>query len=228
MLSYNATKGAGFMKSEGIIIDSGKKRRVTKEEYLAANQKLAKLLEDKKFDYFDYLNLSSDTNLYYLKLGFINKLAITLHDNLSSEMLRDINTIIKAYVTLKNPVTAEEYIKELEKSHQEIIEALNEFMAIRIAYAKTGRHNNVNIGPCGYISQNYVAWLERQYINASYKIDYDVDFTINENANFAAILEEFKNALKNKYQSYSEEYGNNATLEEKYKSIARKLVANQN
>ena len=41
------------MKSEGIIIDSGKQRKVTKEEYLAANQKLAKLLEDKKFDYFD-------------------------------------------------------------------------------------------------------------------------------------------------------------------------------
>ena len=51
MLSYNAIKGAGFMKSEGIIIDSERQKKVTREEYLAANQKLAKILNEKKLDY---------------------------------------------------------------------------------------------------------------------------------------------------------------------------------
>lgn len=216
------------MKGEDIVIGSKKQKKITKKEYLAANQRLAILLNDKKFDYFDYLNLGSNTNLYCLKLGFINKLSIALHDNLSSEMLRDINTIIKAYVTLKNPVTAEKYIKKLEKSHQEIIEALNEFMAIRIAYAKSNHHNNVNIGQFSYISQNYVDWLERQYKNTTYKIDYSVDFNFFENFNFDRILGEIKDALKVKYENYSKEYGESASLKRRYKSTAQRLVANQN
>ena len=153
------------MKSEGIIIDSERQKKVTREEYLAANQKLARILNEKKLDYFDYLNLSSTTNLENLKWGLINKLSIALHDNLSLALLNDINDIIKAYKTLENPVTAKDYISELEKNNQKIIAALEEFMNIRIAYANSGRHNNVNIGPCAYISQNYVDWLIRRYQN---------------------------------------------------------------
>ena len=97
------------MKSEGIIIDSERQKKVTREEYLAANQKLAKILNEKKLDYFDYLNLSSTTNLENLKWGLINKLSIALHDNLSLALLNDINDIIKAYKTLENPVTAKDY-----------------------------------------------------------------------------------------------------------------------
>lgn len=226
MLSYNAIKGAGFMKSEGIIIDSERQKKVTREEYLAANQKLAKILNEKKLDYFDYLNLSSTTNLENLKWGLINKLSIALHDNLSLALLNDINDIIKAYKTLENPVTAKDYISELEKNNQKIIAALEEFMNIRIAYASSGRHNNVNIGPCAYISQNYVDWLIRRYQNTTYKIDYNVDFTPNENANFISILGDIKELLRTKYQNYRDGHGDNTILEEKYKSTARKLTIN--
>lgn len=226
MLSYNAIKGAGFMKSEGIIIDSERQKKVTREEYLAANQKLAKILNEKKIDYFDYLNLSSTTNLENLKWGLINKLSIALHDNLSLALLNDINDIIKAYKTLENPVTAKDYISELEKNNQKIIAALEEFMNIRIAYANSGRYNNVNIGPCAYISQNYVDWLIRQYQNTTYKIDYNVDFTPNENANFISILGDIKELLRTKYQNYRDGHGDNTILEEKYKSTARKLTIN--
>lgn len=226
MLSYNAIKGAGFMKSEGIIIDSERQKKVTREEYLAANQKLAKILNEKKLDYFDYLNLSSTTNLENLKWGLINKLSIALHDNLSLALLNDINDIIKAYKTLENPVTAKDYISELEKNNQKIIAALEEFMDIRIAYANSERHNNVNIGPCAYISQNYVDWLIRRYQNTTYKIDYNVDFTPNENANFISILGDIKELLRTKYQNYRDGHGDNTILEEKYKSTARKLTIN--
>ena len=126
------------MKSEGIIIDSERQKKVTREEYLAANQKLARILNEKKLDYFDYLNLSSTTNLENLKWGLINKLSIALHDNLSLALLNDINDIIKAYKTLENPVTAKDYISELEKNNQKIIAALEEFMNIRISYANSG------------------------------------------------------------------------------------------
>ena len=197
------------MKSEGIIIDSERQKKVTREEYLAANQKLAKILNEKKLDYFDYLNLSSTTNLENLKWGLINKLSIALHDNLSLALLNDINDIIKAYKTLENPVTAKDYISELEKNNQKIIAALEEFMNIRIAYANSGRHNNVNIGPCAYISQNY-----------------NVDFTPNENANFISILGDIKELLRTKYQNYRDGHGDNTILEEKYKSTARKLTIN--
>ena len=226
MLSYNAIKGAGFMKNEGIIIDSERQKKVTREEYLAANQKLARILNEKKLDYFDYLNLSSTTNLENLKWGLINKLSIALHDNLSLALLNDINDIIKAYKTLENPVTAKDYISELEKNNQKIIAALEEFMNIRIAYANSGRHNNVNIGPCAYISQNYVDWLIRRYQNTTYKIDYNVDFTPNENANFISILGDIKELLRTKYQNYRDGHGDNTILEEKYKSTARKLTIN--
>ena len=57
-------------------------------------------------------------------------------------------------------------------------------------------------------------------------IDYNVDFTPNENANFISILGDIKELLRTKYQNYRDGHGDNTILEEKYKSTARKLTIN--
>ena len=210
------------------VVANNNEKLVTREDCLNAGREAYLALIHNEQDYFEMLNLEHSTDLRYLKYAVMNKLSLIINDirTLTNEDLREISTILDAYMTLVNREELEKYLKTLAAKREKYVMVLSRFHKLRSSFLQKKKMRKSKIDTGSWISSEYVLETVKNYSNvSSYNVNYSCDLLEADNSSFLEILNSLKKVLENKYQEYSEKCRKNDEgnkLQKDYDAVIKK------